>query len=52
MDFFLREKGMKLGRYGGEGEGNFSSIFAWRVPRTESLVGYSPQGHKALDMTQ
>ena len=24
-----------------------SSILAWRIPRTESLVGYSPQGRKS-----
>ena len=29
-----------------------SSIPAWRIPRTESLVGYSPWGHKELDMTE
>ena len=23
-----------------------SSIFAWEIPWTESLVGYSPWGHK------
>ena len=26
-----------------------SSIFAWRIPWTRSLVGYSPQGCKVLD---
>ena len=29
-----------------------SSILAWRIPRTESLVGYSPQGHKESDTTE
>ena len=29
-----------------------SSILAWKIPWTESLVGYSPQGHKELDMTE
>ena len=30
-----------------------SSILAWRIPWTEEfLAGYSPQGHKELDMTQ
>ena len=26
-----------------------SSILAWRIPWTESLVGYSPWGHKESD---
>ena len=26
-----------------------SSVPAWRIPRTESLVGYSRWGHKELD---
>ena len=29
-----------------------SSILAWRIPRTESLVGYSPWGCKESDMTE
>ena len=29
-----------------------SSIFAWKIPWTESLVSYSPWGHKASDMTE
>ena len=30
-----------------------SSIFAWKIPWTEeSLVGYSPWGHKESDMTE
>ena len=30
-----------------------SSIFAWKIPRTEEEpVGYSPRGHKELDMTE
>ena len=34
-----------LGRSPGEGNGNSSSILAWRIPWTEeSLVGYSPWG--------
>ena len=28
-----------------------SSILAWEIPWTESLEGYSPWGHKELDMT-
>ena len=27
-----------------------SSILAWRIPWTEEPGGYSPQGHKELDM--
>ena len=27
-----------------------SSILAWRIHRQKSLAGYSPQGHKELDM--
>jgi len=30
---------------------NHSSILTWRIPWTRSLVGYSPWGHKELDMT-
>ena len=26
-------------------------IHVWRIPRTEELAGYSPWGHKELDMT-
>ena len=29
-----------------------SSILAWKIPRTESLVGYSPWGHKESDTTE
>ena len=29
-----------------------SSILAWRIPWTGSLVGYSPWGHKESDMTE
>ena len=29
-----------------------SSILAWRMPWTESLVGYSPWGRKELDTTE
>ena len=29
-----------------------SSILAWRIPWTEELVGYSPWGHKELDMPE
>ena len=29
-----------------------SSILAWRIPWTESLVGYSPRGRKESDTTE
>ena len=29
-----------------------SSVLAWRIPQTESLAGYSPQGHKETDTTE
>ena len=29
-----------------------SSILAWKIPWKWSLVGYSPWGHKELDMTE
>ena len=29
-----------------------SSILAWRIPWTGSMAGYSPWGHKDLDMTE
>ena len=29
-----------------------SGILAWRIPWTESLAGYSPQGHKESDTTE
>ena len=35
-----REKGMATRQ---------SSILAWKIPRKESLVGYSPWCHKELD---
>ena len=38
----LLEKGMEI----------HSSILAWKIPWTESLVGYSPWDHKELDMTE
>ena len=38
----LLEKGMAI----------HSSILAWKIPWTESLVGYSPWDHKELDMTE
>ena len=29
-----------------------SSILAWKIPRTEEPVGYSPWGRKESDMTE
>ena len=29
-----------------------SSILAWKIHGQRSLVGYSPRGHKELDMTE
>ena len=29
-----------------------ASILAWRISWTEEPVGYSPWGHKELDMTE
>ena len=29
-----------------------SRILAWRIPRTEELGGYSPQGRKEWDTTE
>ena len=34
-----------------EGMATHSIILAWRIPWTESLAGYSPEGHKESDMT-
>ena len=42
-----------LGRSPGERNGTHSIILAWRIPWTEeSLVDYSPWGHKELDTTE
>ena len=35
-----------------EGMATHSSILAWKIPRMESLVGYSPQGQEESDMTE
>ena len=35
-----------------KGTATHSSILAWRIPWTRSLVGYSPWGCKELDMTE
>ena len=35
-----------------EGMATHSSTLAWRIPWTESLVGYSPQGRKESDTTE
>ena len=34
-----------------QGMATHSRILAWRIPM-DSLVGYSPWGHKELDMTE
>jgi len=41
-----------LGRCPGGGQGNHSSILAWRIPKNGSLVSYGPWGRKELDMTE
>ena len=40
------------GRSPGEGNGNLSSIFAWRIPWMEEPGGYSPWGCKESDITE
>ena len=35
-----------------EDTGTHSSVLAWRIPWTWSLVGYSPLDHKESDMTE
>ena len=35
-----------------EGMATHSGTLAWRITWTEEPVGYSPQGHKELDMTE
>ena len=35
-----------------KGMATHSSILAWRIPWTEDLGGYSPLGHKELDITE
>ena len=40
------------GRYPGVKIAPHFSILAWKIPRTEDLVGYSPWGRKELDMTE
>ena len=35
-----------------EGMATHPIILSWRIPWTEELAGYSPQGHKELDMTE
>ena len=35
-----------------KGMATHSSILAWKIPWTRSLVGYSPRGHKESDTTQ
>ena len=33
-------------------QGYYSSIFAWKIPWTEDLMGYSLWSHKELDMAE
>ena len=40
------------GRSSGEGNRSHSSILTYRIPRTASLVGHSPWGHKELDVIE
>ena len=35
-----------------KGMATHSSVLAWRIPCTEEVVGYSPQGRKELDTTE
>ena len=35
-----------------EGMATHSIILAWRIPWTEDLLGYSPQGRKESDTTE
>ena len=41
-----------LGRSPGGEYDNPLCILAWRIPGQRSLEGYTPQGHRELDMTQ
>ena len=41
-----------LGRSPGEGNGNHSSILAWRIPWTKEPGGLQSMGHKELDTTE
>ena len=41
-----------LGRFPGGGHGTILQYFAWEIPWTEKLAGYSPWGHEELDMTE
>ena len=55
-DYLLSEHFEALNKSEGEGfaekeMATHSSVLAWRIPWTEGLVAYSPQGHKELDTT-
>ena len=41
-----------LERFRGEGNGYYSSILAWRIPRTETPGGLQSMGLQELDMTE
>ena len=42
----------ELGRSPGEGNGNPLQYSCLKIPWTEELVGYTPQGSKELDTTE
>ena len=50
----VRDMGSTLGLEGllEEGLATHSSILAWRIPWTEELVDYIPQGNKESDTTE
>ena len=51
---YIRDTGSipGLGKSPGGGNGNPTSIHAWKIPRTEEPGGYSPWGLKELDTTE
>ena len=40
------------GKSSGGGMATHSSVFAWRIPWTEKLVGFNPLGRKESDTTE
>ena len=50
----IRNSGLFLGsrRSPGVGNATHSSILAWNIPQRSMARGYSPRGHKELDMTE
>ena len=55
-EFVCNEKDLgsipELGRYPGEGNGNHSSILAWRIPWTEETEWLQSMGVTELDMNE